>query len=167
MKNSNIGIIAAIFLLLTALVWYFYSGQSQNSMQSSSETIYNDSIDAREQPTITQQKDTVRNAIGEDLAPGTALVRATVLGIEQKDEKPASITVMIDEVMGYGSSTSPISSNAELNVDVRNVVADDADAVKQFREGVKTLLVIEGSKGIQSGESADGKTWRVLEFKIQ
>ncbi|MGM0545347.1 MAG: hypothetical protein ACQEST_01390 [Bacteroidota bacterium] len=166
MKNFIISIITVI-LLLTVVGWYFYSSQQESPPgQQSSETIYSDSIDAQDQPTFSQQQDTVKEPVGEDLAPGTALVRATIQSVEHQDEKLERIKVVIEEVVGYGSSTAPISSNAEMEVEVQNVVARGDEAEDQLKEGVEVLLVIEGSTGMQSGGDSDGKKWRLIEFKI-
>lgn len=169
MKISKI-ISVTVVVLLVGLGWYYYSYQQESVEQSKpSETVYSDSIDAPDRPSITAQKDTTPEPVGEDLAPGTALVEAKVLNVNVDDggDGPKHITVRVEEVKGYGSSTSPISSKTELNIDVQNVVNQDTDVSKRLQEGADLLMVISGRQQLQTGASANESDWGLLEIITQ
>mgnify|MGYP006993517681 CR=1 FL=1 len=174
MNYTKIIIIAVAFFLL-GVGWHLLSDNSeQTEPQSTSASVYSDSLPDPERPTITAQKDTVDEdsvkekdpafPVGEELAPGTALVKAVVISADF-DSGTNSIVVQTEEVLGYGSATSPIAVQQELTVSADRFLKNYPDRKKSLQEGNSIHIVISSQKGLSVGESQDTQKWSLVDLK--
>lgn len=134
-----------------------------NKLQSSS--VYSDSMPAPERPTITAQEDTVLTPVGEDLAPGTALVKATVVSEGNDGEKNGSLRIRADEVLGSNPSTPPVAAHQELEIEVERFLKRNPADKKLMQEGQTITIVISSEEGMSVGGSQGKKRWSLVELK--
>jgi hypothetical protein len=168
LENSKISI-AVVVVLLLGVGWYLLSGdseQQQNTKQGTS--AYSDSIAAQQRPSFTAQKDTtVRDPVGERLAPGTALVKATVIDNATEDEQNARITIKAEEILGYGSSTPPIAAQEKLTIDVERILKNNPDTKHLMQKGSTITVVVSSQQGVSLGDSQGKQQWSLIELKKQ
>lgn len=152
-----------IFLIAVSGLYYF----SQNGAEKAEhkKKIFSDSIPAPERPKITTAPDTVHKPAGEDYAPGTAMVRASILSAEISDNRPAVVSVKVTEVLGYGPSTPPISTGTELSFDISNLVKNKPEYQSLIREGTEIKGLLSYRQGIKMGEHDGSQNWSLVEIK--
>lgn len=155
MKKNNIAIYVVIFVLAAGLYYYL----SQNNIEQT-QTAAPDSVSAPEQPIITAQEDTVPEPVGENLAPGTALISARVLEGDAKQ-----ITVQVNEVLGYGSATPVIASDTELTILVENFLKANSDRGNVIEAGAEISALISYQKAMAIGKSGGNGRWTLNELK--
>jgi hypothetical protein len=105
--------------------------------------------------------------VGEKLAPGTALIRAVILSVEEIENEIGEITVRVDEIMGYGASTPPISSGTKFSFDVLHYLQGDPIIRDQIRVNGEIKILISYQEGIQLNDSDKKKDWELVEFKSE
>jgi len=176
LNYTKIIIIAVVFFLL-GMGWHLLSDNSeQTEPQSTSASVYSDSLPDPERPTITAQKDTMDkdsvkekeqdppSPVGEELAPGTALIKAVVISADF-DSGANSFVVQTEEVLGYGSAASPIAVHQELTVSADRFLKNYPDRKKSLQEGNSIHIVISSQKGLSVGESQDTQKWSLVDLK--
>lgn len=175
MNYSKIVILASVFFLL-GMGWYLLSDDSARNM-SESVSVSADSMPNPERPTITTQEDTIEedsakeqpapSPAGEELAPGTALVKTMIISDNFDGEANMSITVKAEEILGYGSATSPIAAQQELTISVGRYLKNNPDSKKLMQKGNIITIAISSERGMSLGESQDSKRWSLVEVKSQ
>lgn len=176
MNNSKSFWTIIIGLFVLGMGWYFLSEDGAETNRQSS-SIYTDSIAAPERPTFTAQQDTVEEDTaqkqtvssppGEDLAPGTALIKAVVISADLNSRSGQGLTVKAEEVLGYGSSTSPIANQQALTVRVDRFLKNHPDRKDLLREGTTVVIVISSEQGMSLGDSSNKKRWSLVDVKSQ
>ena len=136
---------------------YYYL--SQNIVEQP-QTDLPDSISAPKRPVITTQEDTVQKHVGEDLAPGTALIKARVV-----DEDLKQMTVQVNEVLGYGAATPVIAADTELTIFVENYLKANPDRENIIEAGAEIRALISHQKGMVIGESGESGRWTLNDLK--
>ncbi|WP_441000694.1 hypothetical protein [Fodinibius sp. SL11] len=175
MKNSKL-LLSVILVLLGGLGWYLLSEDSSpNSPQPAS--VYSDSISAPERPTFTTQEDTSEqdtadkktapSPVDEELAPGTALIKAVVITADLDSDKNRHLVVTVEEVVGYGSSISPIAGKEELTINVERFLKNNPDRKEFMQKGDTVTIVISSERGMNLGDSQSQKSWSLVDLKLQ
>lgn len=159
----------AFFVLIGLVVagyWYFSQPAADQPARPSAVDI--DSISAPERPTITAQKDTTDSIPappGEPLSPGTAQVKATILTVEGSAEQPRTITIRVDEVLGYGSSTPPLPTGTELDLQVKGYLESNPKFREQVQQDNQVELVVASQQGMALEGTENQQRWALVEFK--
>lgn len=162
-----------VFLVIGIIVFLGLGGylliQDSQNTANQSDAIYTDSIPVPERPSFTAQQDTNSKKdstavrVGEDLAPGRALIQATVLS----ESGGKRLVVTIDEVLGYGSSTPMLAVGAELNINVDNTLQNDKISKGDLHKGKNITLLIASRSSMAVGSSDDSRQWSLIELKSQ
>ncbi|MDZ7657973.1 hypothetical protein [Fodinibius sp.] len=169
-------LLTILVVLLLGLGWYLLSEKpAQDSPQS--EPVYSDSVPEAERPVFTAQEDTIEEdtaeeeatppPAGEDLAPGTALVKAVVISDDFDSKGNMKLTVKAEEILGYGSATSPIGAQQELTISVGRYLKNNPEDKALMQKGKTIRMVISSEEGMSLGESQDSKRWSLVEVKSQ
>lgn len=173
MKNSKL-LLSIIALLVLGLGWYLLTEDAAQNNQQSTSTIYSDSIPAPERPTFTAQDDTSEKdtaeekktpSVGEELAPGTALVKAVIASADLDSKTNRELIVKTEEVLGYGSSTPPIAGKEELTITVERFLKNNPDRKVLMQKGDTITMVISSERGMNFGDSQDKKSWTLVDLK--
>lgn len=161
-----------VFLVIGVIIFLGLGGylliQDSQNTANQSDAIYTDSISAPDRPSFTAQKDTTpekdstAEIVGEDIAPGRALIQATVLSQSGK-----YLVVTIDEVLGYGSSTPMLAADAELKINLDNALQNDQISKEDIGEGKNITLLIASRSSMAVGGSDDSRQWSLVELKSQ
>lgn len=176
MNKSKSLLTILLVVLLLGLGWYLLSEESaQDSPQPA--PVYSDSVPDAERPVFTAQEDTIEEdtaeehtappPVGEDLAPGTALVKAVVISDDIDSEANMHLAVKAEEILGYGSATSPIASQQELMISVGRYLKNNAGNKDLLQKGKTVFMVISSDQGMSLGDSQGGKKWSLVEIKSQ
>lgn len=174
--NKSKSLLTILVILLLGLGWYLLSEETaQDSPQPA--PVYSDSVPDAERPVFTAQKDTIEDdtaqehttppPVGEDLAPGTALVKAVVISDDFNSEANMNVTVKAEEILGYGSATSPIAAQQELIISVGRYLKNNAGDKDLLQKGKTVFMVISSDQGMSLGESQSSKRWSLIEIKSQ
>lgn len=142
--------------MLAGGIYYYLS---QNSVEQP-QTDLPDSISAPKQPIITTQEDTVPKPVGQDLAPGTALINARIV-----DEDLKQMTIQVNEVLGYGSATPVIAADTELTIIVENYLKANPDRGNIIEAGAEIRALISYQRGMAIGESGESSRWSLNDLK--
>lgn len=86
-------------------------------------------------------------------APGTARVRAEITSCDAAAE-PVRCQVRIEEVVGYGSATPPLSTG-EQTVGVASSLLDDRDAAALDTLGTRTFVVRHAGDRPEFGDRSE------------
>lgn len=182
---------AFIFVLLALVVaggiYFFSQNRSENANEKAkkSQEVYTDTIPTQTQPSIEERKDSTemrkdtikeKNSdkksvtptpppAGEKFAPGTAMIRTTILSVERVEDLPGSVSVRVDEVLGYGSSTPPINKGTELSFDIHSYLKSNPKYESLIQEGSELKMLITSQQGMQMGGAENSKRWALVEFK--
>lgn len=170
MNYTKIAILASAFFLL-GMGWYLLSEESAQE-NSQPATVYSDSMPDPERPVFTARQDTVerdsvRSPVGEELAPGTALIKATVVSDDFGNQTNRNLTVKVEEILGYGSATPSIASQQELGVQVGRYLKNSPADKKFMQKGKMITIVISSEEGMNVGDSRGKKRWSLIELKTQ
>jgi len=165
-KKSKL-LLTIIAIVVLGLGWYLLSEKSVPDSPESTK-VYSDSVPEAERPVFTAREDTVQKdsippRAGEELAPGTALVKATVIA----DESDSKLTVTFEEVLRHGSSTSPIAAPQEMTISVERYLKSNPGDKKILKEGKTVFMVVSSEEGMSLGESQGNKKWSLVEIKTQ
>ncbi len=174
--NKSKSLLTILVVLLLGLGWYLLSEETaQDSPQPA--PVYSDSVPDAERPVFTAQEDTIEDdtaqehttppPVGEDLAPGTALVKAVVISDDFGSEANMNVTVKAEEILGYGSATSPIAAQQELMISVGRYLKNNAGDKDLLQKGKTVFMVISSDQGMSLGESQSNKRWSLIEVKSQ
>jgi hypothetical protein len=155
LKSYKIAIYVVLFVLAGGIYYYV----SQNNIEQT-QTAVPDSVSAPERPVFTTQEDTMPEPVGEDLAPGTALISAEVLDGSEKQ-----ITVLVGEVLGYGSATPVIVSDTELTILVENYLKANPDRENLIEAGAEISALVSHQKAMVMRESGESSRWTLKEIK--
>lgn len=166
MYPKKISIFIALLFIAAGGIYYF-------SEDSASETEkrqgpYVDSLAPDNRPSFTARKtDTVDTLPqpGENLAPGTALIRSTVLNIEVIDSEIGELTIRVEEVLGYGSSTPPISVGTEFSFDVSHYLDQNPEFKDLIEEEGEIRVLVNYQEGIKMDEDDKRQSWSLVELK--
>lgn len=158
-------IFIALLFVVAGSVYYF----SKNSVSETENRNgpYTDSLVADDRPSLSVQADTVPPPVGENLPPGTALIRATILTVEENEDEIVEITVQVDEVMGYGSSTPPISTGTEFSFDVSHYLKYNPEFSDQIGLDSEIKVLISYQEGIKMDDSKEGQAWTFVEIRSE
>lgn len=160
MEQNRRLVLLLIFAVAVAVSYYFLSPNEKAPAPRPSAPAM-DSTATSQRPVITAPTDTVDTLppAAEKLAPGTALIRATIL---TASDNQRAMTIRVDEVMGYGSSTPPLPSGTELSVDMQNFLQQHPDLRDHLSKGATVTLIVAAQQGMGS----DGTpSWTLVEFK--
>lgn len=166
MNSKNITIVAALILLLGIGGYVFLQEASQPEKQSSA-TLYTDSIEAKERPSFTTPNDTTADMNNPDLSPGTALVRATVVSLDSSKSDQSHVTINVDEVMEYGSSTPMLAVGDTVDVFLGSILKENNLSKKLSKQGVNITILIAARQGMAVGTSEKNMRWSFRELKSQ
>lgn len=166
MKLQKISILIVVIIAVAAMLYF---PQSSSDQPQPNET-YSDSIDAADRPMFTARKDTQDTIptpppVGEDFAPGTVLIRATIISVEFADEGPSNIVVKVGEVMGYGPSTPPIATGTEFTFNITNFLKNRSVDREQLRKKSEIKMLIASQQGLRTADSDKGQSWTLIELK--
>lgn len=157
-----------VVILAVAAGGYFYFSQPPMDGPGRPSAADIDSIAAPERPTITARTDTtdtMPTPVAENLSPGTALLKATILSVESVEGQPVTITIRVDEVLGYGSATPPLPTGIELGLRVKGYL----EANPKFRDHVEqegqVQLVVASQQGMAVKKSENRQQWSLVAFK--
>lgn len=162
---------AILAVLVLGLGWYLLSEKSARD-KTDSTAVYNDSVPDPERPVFTARQDTVEQdslppRAGEELAPGTALVRATVIADDFDGKANRNLTITAEEILGYGSATSPIGARQEMTINVERYLKRNPGDEKLLQKGKTVFMVVSSEEGMSLGDSQGGKRWTLVEIKSQ
>jgi hypothetical protein len=165
--NKSKSLLAILLALLLGFGWYLLSEEPASDTPQSA-PVYSDSVPNPERPVFTDREDTVVQdsvppRIGEKLAPGTALVKATVTG----NDLDRKITVTAEEILGYGSATSPIAARQEMTISVGRYLKSNPADEQLLQKGKTVFMVISSQEGMSLGDSQGGKSWSLVDVKSQ
>lgn len=147
-----------VLLLAFGLFYYFLQGGQE-------ETEVSDSVASSENPDKTVDQDTFPSLAGEDLAPGTAFITATILSVNDTDDGQDRMNIRVNEVLGYGSSTPVLASDTDLVVDVTSFFKANSNLRDSIEDGTEIKAVISYQQSMAMGdESATGR-WRLQDLK--
>lgn len=151
MKNRTT-IITVIIFVIAGVAYFWFSSADQ---QSQADSPMMDSVSTSERPSIEASPDTVPPPVGEDLAPGTAVVQMEIASVTYNEGNPAEMVGRVQEVLGYGSSTSSIAVGSdmtlnisgflEMNPDYKDTIKKDSTVILQLTETTKGIQQINGS----------------------
>ena len=158
-------LVLLVLVSVVAVGSYIYLSPSSPDKPDELQAPAIDSIDAPERPTITAQKDTTPSPVEEKFSPGTALIKAMILSVENAEGLPAAITVRVDEVMGYGSATPPLPAGTELRLTVQGFLETNPSLEEQLRKDAEIQLVVASQEGLAVKESENQKRWSLVEIK--
>ena len=164
-SKSLLTFLAAVVIL--GLGWYLLSEKSVPDNPESTK-VYKDSVQELERPVFTSREDTVHKdsvppRAGEELAPGTALIKAVV----SNHDLDSKLTVTAEEILGYGSATSPIGARQEMTINVERYLKSNPGDEELLQKGKTVFMVVSSDEGMSLGESQDDKKWSLVEIKTQ
>lgn len=163
MYLKRMSMFVALLFVVAGSVYYF-SGNPVSETEKR-EGPYTDSLVADDRPSITAQVDTVPPPVGENLPPGTALVRATILTVEKNENEIAEITIQVDEIMDYGSSTPPISTGTEFSFDVLHYLKHNPEFGGKISTDSEIKVLISYQESIKMDDSKEGQNWTFVKIK--
>lgn len=168
-KSKLLPVILAVLVL--GLGWYLLSDNAASD-NSRTATVYNDSIPDPERPVFTARQDTVEQdstppRAGEELAPGTALIRATVVAVDFESKANRKLRITAEEILGYGSSTSPIGAPQEMIIKAERYLKGNPGHAELLQKGKTVLMVVSAEEEMSLGDSRGGKDWSLVEIKSQ
>jgi hypothetical protein len=169
--NKSKSLLAILVVLILGLGWYLLSEKSARDNPDST-AVYNDSVHDPERPVFTAQEDTVEQdslppRVGEELAPGTALVKATVIADDFDSKANGKLTVTAEEILGYGSATSPIGARQEMTINIERFLKRNPSDEELLQKGKTVFMVVSFEEGMSLGDSQGGKRWTLVEIKSQ
>ena len=158
--------VTVIFLLviIAAIGAYYWVGQSSSKQATSPSPPSVDQFTTPDRPTISASPDTTPQPVGEGLAPSTALVRATVLGITKEQQTVTSLSIRVDEVLSYGSSTPPLPVDTELSFDMSYSLDQKPEFGEALAKGASLQLKVGSQQGMAPAGGGDVKPWAFIEF---
>lgn len=160
-------IIIFIALLFIAVgTAYFFSDNSASEIEKR-QGPYVDSLAPDNRPSFTARRDTVPQPVGENFAPGTALLRTTILSTEEVENEIGKVRVRVDEVLGYGSSTPPIAGGTEFIFDVSYYLEQNPEFKDQIKEESEINVLVSYQEGIRMNESDKKQSWTLVELRIR
>lgn len=159
---KRISIFMALLLIAVGSAYYF----SENSISGTEnqQDPYIDSLSADNRPSITARRDTVPEPVGEDLAPGTALIRTTILSVAEEEGEVQEITVQVEEVLGYGSSTPPITTDTQFSFAVSHYLEKNSDLKDHITVDGQIEILVSHQEGIQTADSDKKQRWSFVEL---
>jgi hypothetical protein len=161
--NTPLKIIGTVIILSAIVGYYLLRDQPQTKSPSPSPPSV-DQFDSPDRPTISASPDTTPEPAGEGLAPGTALLRASILDYTKEQQTITSLSIRVDEVLSYGSSTPPLPVDTELILDM-NYSLDQHPAVSQLlAEGEPITLRVRSQQGMAPAGGKDVTPWAFIEF---
>lgn len=162
MAQKSISIIMALLLIAAGSIYYF-SEDSASETENRKGGPHVDSLSADNRPSITARRDTVPEPVGEDLPPGTALIRTTLLSVEET-EGEEEITVQVEEVLGYGSSTPPITTDTQFTFAISHYLEQNADLKDHLSVDEQIEILVSYQEGIQTADSDKKQRWSFVEL---
>jgi len=163
--DNRIVTLIAIIIVIAGFVYFWPSSTEQEPLSNRPEM---DTTSIADRPSFEASKDTVdtvRQPVGENLAPGTALVILQIESLEYEEDRLQSITGKIEEVLGYGSATSVINPGSTISLNISGYLEADSGVRKMITEGNIITVKLGDSKGMQAmGESANPSKWRIKEI---
>lgn len=164
--QKRISIFVGLLLIAVGGVYYFSEDSSESLNEVGSRSApHVDSLTADNRPSITAQRDTVLDPVGEGLPPGTALIRTTVLSVEEDEGEIQEITVRVEEVLGYGSSTSPITTDTKFSFEVSHYLERNPDFKDKIAVDGQVKILVSYQEGISTAESDKSRRWSLVEIK--
>ena len=158
-------IVLLVLVLVVSVGTYIYLSPSSPDKPDEPQAPTIDNIEAPERPTITTQKDTTPMPVEEKLSPGTALIEAVILSVDSAEGLPTAITVRVDQVMGYGSTTPPLPAGSELSFAVQGFLETTPSLEEQLRKDAEVQLVVASQEGLAVKKSENQKRWSLVEIK--
>lgn len=192
MQKNKIGIFV-ILLLVAGLSYYFLQDGKQDETEvsvpvSPSEnpdmTVDQDTLPPRdkeelaadadtapdnssENTEMTTNQDTFPSLAGDGLAPGTALISARILSVENGNESHYRMKLQVNEVLGYGSSTPVLASDNNLVVDATRFFKKNIKLKGTIEDNTEIKVVISYQKGMSMGEESAEGQWKLQEITKQ
>ncbi|MDZ7681904.1 MAG: hypothetical protein U5J63_09400 [Fodinibius sp.] len=163
--NTTSKIIGLLVILLTVFGYYlFWQEPTEEPAASSPPSM--DQFTSPDRPTISASPDTIPEPAGEGLAPGTALVQATILDFTKEQQTITSLSIRVDEVLSYGSSTPPLPVDTELNFDMSYSLDQESEVSQLLAKGESMKLKVGSQQGMAPAGGADVKPWNFIQFVI-
>lgn len=91
------------------------------------------------------------------LAPGQVVLQATVIDINRSDSK-TYISILVNKVIEYGSTTTPIANGSNLTVPVRE------QTKTEHIQNTDTIIVVMQNRPTEPGNEGNAN-WEILRFK--
>jgi len=91
------------------------------------------------------------------LAPGQVVLEATVIDINRSDSK-TYISILVNKVIEYGSTTAPIANGSSLTVLVRE------QTKTEHIQNTDTIIVVMQNRPSGPGDESYA-SWEILRFK--
>ena len=174
--NKSKSLLTILVVLLLGLGWYLLSKDSAQDSPKSAPA-YGDSMADPERPVFSAQEDTLKEdttegqttppPVGQDLAPGTALVKVTVISDDYDRQANMALTVKAVEILGYGPATSPIAAQQELEIRVERFLKNNSDYENLMQKGKTLTIVISSEKEMNLGDSPGKESWSLIGVKSQ
>lgn len=153
MHLKKISILVALLLITAGAVYYFTDNLTSETKQRQGP--YVDSLAPDNRPSFTARRDTVPQPAGEKLSPGTALLRATVLN----SDEATKLKVRVEEVLGYGSSTPPISGGTEFVFNISNYLEQNPKIKDLIDEQNEIKLLVSHQQRMKLDDSDKKQDW--------
>ena len=157
-------IVILLLVIAAAIGGYYLFGQSspENRVPPSPPSV--DQFTSPDRPTITASPDTTPEPAGEGLAPGMALVRATIIEVTKDQQRISLLSIRVDEVMGYGSSTPPLPTGTELVFDKSYSLEQKPELRELLTDGASIKLKLGSQQGMAPAGGGDVEPWALVEF---
>lgn len=157
MQKNKIAIFVVLLMALGAF-YYFWQGE-----QSGTELSEHDTSSANQD--IASHQDTVPTRAGEDLAPGSAMIDATIISFESNNGGQHRLNVRVNEVLGYGSSTPMLAVDTDLMLNSESFFKANPNLVDTIKESTKIKAVISYQKSMTMGDEGAKGRWKLQDVR--
>ena len=165
MEFKKISIFVVLLFITAGSIYYLSENTaSETDVPKERQGPYVDSLAPDNRPSITARRDTVPQPVGENLAPGNALLRVTIIDIGNTDNKIDNMRVRVDEVLGYGSSTPPIAKGTEFVFNIAHYLKKNSKFNDQLNEQSTIRVLVSHQKGMQLKDNDNKQDWTFVEI---
>jgi len=163
--NNRILILITIVFVISGLTYFWYSSAEQESKADRSSEAAVDTTLISDRPSSETSHDTTPPPPAENLAPGTAMVQMKIVSVTSDNGKPSQIVGRVQEVLGYGSSTSPIAVGSEIPLNISGFLEMNPDRKSAFSPDSTVTFLLSETTGMQQVNSSNtSNTWIINRF---
>ncbi|MGD8428618.1 MAG: hypothetical protein PVH63_13425 [Balneolaceae bacterium] len=157
-KSSRYLLLALLFILVAGILYF-------NSENSAKKKGYKhppqaDTTALQQRLSITAGPDTVPPP-ENTVAPGTVMIEAQIRAVDYSDGSPERITISVNEVLGYGSSTPPIAPDSKLILNVSGFLRANPEYRDVFKKGADLRAVLAYREGLKKDTSHGVGSWAI------